>query len=108
MLQQIIAELVIAFIIFRLFRQKNEKEISSLEFRIWLSFWLIAGLSIVFIKQIDSLVALMGFSGSGINFLIYLAVSLLFYLIFRLRLSIAKLDRNLTDLTRQIAINDKK
>lgn len=108
MLQQLLAGLIIAFIIFRLFKQKKKKEITPNEFAIWLSFWMIAALAVIFIKQIDNLVAYLGFSGSGINFLIYLAVLVLFYLVFRLRLSIAKLDRSLTDLTRQITLNDKK
>lgn len=108
MIQQLFAGLIIAFFIFRLFSQKNKKEITTNEFGLWLSFWILAALAIIFIKQIDGLVAYLGFSGSGINFLIYLAVLALFYLVFRLRLSLAKLDRSLTELTRQISLNDKK
>lgn len=108
MFQQIIAIIIIAFFIFRLFNQKKNKEITPNEFLLWLSFWLMSGLAVIFIKQIDKLVAYLGFSGSGINFLIYLAVLALFYLAFRLRLSLAKLDRQLTELSRQITLNEKK
>ncbi len=108
MLQQIIAIIIIIFFIIKLNNQKRKKEISRNEFLLWLSFWLLALLAIIFIKQIDSLVHILGFSGSGINFLIYLAVMALFYLVFRLRLNIAKLDKNLTEVVRIVTINNKK
>lgn len=108
MLQQIIALIIILFFILRLFDQKRKNNLSSNELRLWLSFWLLAAAAIIFIKQIDQLVRYFGFSGSGINFLIYLAVLILFYLVFRLRLNLDKIDRNLTELTRQAALNNKK
>lgn len=108
MLQQTIALIIILFFIFRLLDQKNKKEINRNEFSLWLIFWLIAAAAIIFIKQIDQLLQFFGFSLSGINFLIYLAVLALFYLVFRLRLSLAKLDRSLTEIARQIALNIKK
>lgn len=108
MLQQIIAIIIILFFVFKLSKQKKKKEISNNEFSLWLFFWIIALAAIVFIKQIDSFVHLLGFSGSGINFLIYLAVMALFYLVFRLRLDLAKLDKNLTEVVRIVTINNKK
>lgn len=108
MLQQVIALVIILFFIFRLAGQKQKKQIGGNEFRLWLFFWLLAAAAIIFIKDIDRLVESFGFSGSGINFLIYLAVLALFYLVFRLRLSLAKMDKNLTEIARQIALSDKK
>ncbi len=104
MLQQIIAIVIILFFIFRLVAQKKKNQISNSEFTLWLVFWLIAAAAIIFIKAIDSLVAWLGFSGSGINFLIYIAVLALFYLVFRLRLDLAKMDRSLTEIVRQITL----
>ena len=108
MLQQVIAVLIIAFFVLKLNTQKKKKEISNNEFYLWLTFWLVALIAIIFIRQIDAFVNILGFSGSGINFLIYLAVMALFYLVFRLRLNIAKLDKNLTEVVRIITINNKK
>ena len=108
MLQQIIAVVIILFFISKLNNQKRKKEISLNEFMLWLIFWLLALIAIVFIKQIDRFVHLLGFSGSGINFLIYLAVLALFYLVLRLRLTIAKLDKNLTEVVRIVTLNNKK
>lgn len=106
MLQQAIALIIILFFIFRLASQKNRKEINRSEFTLWLIFWIVAATAIIFIRRIDQLLQSLGFSLSGINFLIYLAVLVIFYLVFRLRLNLAKLDRNLTELARQVALKD--
>ncbi len=108
MLQQIIALIIIFFFVLRLSSEKRKNKISRNEFSLWLLFWLLSAIAVIFIKQIDRLVAFFGFSGSGINFLIYLAVLGLFYLIFRLRLTVAKLDQNLTEVARQLTLNDKQ
>ncbi len=104
MLQQIIAIVIILFFVLRLVAQKKKNQISNNEFTLWLVFWLIAAAAIIFIKTIDRFVAWLGFSGSGINFLIYIAVLALFYLVFRLRLDLAKMDRSLTEIVRQITL----
>ena len=108
MLQQVVAIIIILFFILRLSSQKKKKAITANEFSLWLIFWLLAAGAVIFLKQIDRFVHFLGFSGTGINFLIYLAVLALFYLVFRLRLNVAKLDRNLTDITRTLTLRDKK
>jgi hypothetical protein len=104
MLQQLIAIIIIAFFISRVFQQKKKNQIGKNEFMFWLTFWLIAGLAIVFIKTIDKIVMFMGFSGSGINFLFYIAVMMLFYLIFKMRLRIVRLEKQITDVVREVAL----
>jgi len=104
MLQQIIALIFIAIFIWRLFQQKNTKQIGSNEFILWLSFWLLGALAIIFIRFIDKALISIGFSGSGINFLLSLAVMSLFYFVFKLRLKLSKLEKNLTDLVREITL----
>ena len=104
MLQQVIALTFIAIFIWRLFEQKKKQEIGTNEFILWLSFWLLGALAIVFIRSLDKLLVNLGFSGSGINFLLYLAVISLFYFIFKLRLKLSKMEKNLTDLVREITL----
>ncbi len=104
MLQQAIALLFIAIFIWRLSVQKKKKQIGGNEFVFWLSFWLIGAVAVIFIRFLDKLLVTVGFSGSGINFLLYLAVLSLFYLVFKLRLKISKLEKNLTDLVREITL----
>ncbi len=107
MFQQVIALSIIAIFVWRLINQKRKNKLGKNEFIVWLSFWLLGALAIIFIRQIDNLVIALGFSGSGINFLIYLSVIVLFYLVFKLRLSIAKTEANITKITRHLALNNE-
>lgn len=107
MFQQIIALVIVLFFISRLFVLKKKNLLPVGEFIFWLVFWLLAGVSVFFLKFIDRLVSDLGFSSSGINFLAYLAILILFYLIFRLRLKIEKLDKNITEIARKIALEKK-
>lgn len=106
MLQQVVAIIIILFFLFRLGEERKKQEIGANEFSLWLVFWLVAALAVIFIKDIDRLVHALGFSGSGINFLIYLSVLALFYLILRLRIDLTKLDRELTEVSRQVALRN--
>lgn len=105
MIQQVIALSIITVFISRLINQKRKNKLSKNEFIVWLSFWLLGALAIIFIRQIDNLVIALGFSGSGINFLLYLSVIVLFYLVFKMRLTIAKTEANITKITRHLALN---
>ena len=104
--QQIIALLIIVIFIFQISKQKKRNEIGSNEYKLWLLLWIIAGLAIIFLKQIDNLLLSFGLSASAINFLIYLSVLVLFYFVFKMRLTISKLDRSLTKLSRIVALEN--
>jgi hypothetical protein len=106
MWQQIIALALIIIFISRLTLLKKNGKILKNEYIFWMIFWALAGIAILFLKQIDTLLIDLGFSGSGINFLLYLAVLFLFYLIFRLRLKILDLDKKITKLLRELALKE--
>lgn len=108
MLQQLIALIIIVFFLARLIWQRQKKMIANGEFVFWLFFWMAAGLAVVSLKVIDRLVAGLGFSGSGIQILLYVAVAILFYLIFRLRLRLVKMEQDLTKIVTHIALNEQK
>jgi hypothetical protein len=107
MLQQILALVIISFFLARQFFLKQKKQISANEFIFWLVFWLLAALAIIFLKWIDRFVANLGFSGSGIDILLYLGVVVLFYFIFRLRLRLEKIEKDITKIIREIALKNK-
>lgn len=104
MLQQILALIVIAFFLARLFWQKQKQEIAAGEMVFWFIFWIGAALAVIFLKYIDQLVARLGFTGSGIQILLYVAIAILFYLLFRLRLRLAKMEQDLTKIVTAIAL----
>jgi hypothetical protein len=103
-IQRVTAFVIIIFMIIRLVSQKKERQVNSPEFAFWLLFWLSSGVAIIFIKHIDALVESLGFEAKGINVLLYVSVVLLFYLIFRLRIQLAKMESDITKVVRDIAI----
>ncbi|PKM91462.1 hypothetical protein CVU82_02600 [Candidatus Falkowbacteria bacterium HGW-Falkowbacteria-1] len=107
MIQQITAILIILFFLTKLFSQWRKKSITINEMSFWMIFWILAALIIVFIKPIDRLVIKLGFSSSGINLAFYLAVMFLFYLIFKMRLKISKLEKDISNLARKITLMEK-
>ncbi len=108
MFQQLLALIVVLFFLFRLFWQKQKKQIGANEFIFWLVFWVLAAVLIIALKQIDKLVTRLGFSGSGIEILLYLGIAVLFYFIFRLRLKLEKMEKDITKIVREIALKEKK
>lgn len=108
MLQQIIAIIIILFFVVRLFLLKKNKKIAGGEFIFWLAFWILAAASVLFLKSLDRFVAGLGFSASAINILVYVAVIILFYMNFRLRLKVEKMDKDITKLIRALALDENK
>jgi len=108
MLQSFIAIVIILFFLSRTFWQKQKGELTKNEFIFWLAFWVLALLLILNLKFLDRLFATWGFSSSAIQVLLYLAVTLLFYFIFRLRLRLQQIEKNITKIVEHLAINKKK
>lgn len=108
MLQQTIALIIIAFFISRLYWQKQKNHIGVNEFLFWLVFWLVAAVLIISLKFIDRLVAGLGFSGTGIEVLLYLSIVALFYFLLRLRLKLEKIEKDITKIVKDIALKDKE
>ncbi|MBI4779061.1 DUF2304 family protein [Candidatus Falkowbacteria bacterium] len=107
MIQQIIALIIIASILARLYWQKQKNYIGMNEFLFWLIFWILAAVLIVSLKFLDKLVAELGFSGSGIEVLLYLSVAALFYFVFRLRLKMEKIEKDITKIVQNISLKNK-
>lgn len=107
MFQTIIAVMVIVFFLSRLFWQKHAGRVNRSEFVFWLCFWLLALALILSLKWLDKMVANLGFSSSGIQVLLYLAVAVLTYFIFRLRLHLAKVEKDISQIVEHLAINKK-
>ena len=108
MIQQLLALIIILFFLIRLVLQKKQGKINGNEFILWLVFWILAGMAVIFLKEIDRIVASLGFSGTGIEVLLYAGAAVLFYLVFRLRLRLEKIEKDITEIVRNIALNNKQ
>jgi hypothetical protein len=104
MFQELLALIIIFLFLARLVWQRYKKQIPRSQFIFWLVFWLIGAVLIIYIKEIDVFVARLGFSSSGIQILFYVAVAIIFYFIFRMRLKIEKMESDLTTVTRLVAL----
>jgi hypothetical protein len=104
MFQQLIAIIIILFFISRSYWHKRTKAISDSEFLFWLVFWIISAGLIIFIKKIDLMASGFGFSSRAIDIFVYLGIPILFYLIFKLRIKIDKLEKEITKIVREIAL----
>lgn len=103
MIQELIALLIIFFFLWRLGVQLQRGQIARSQFLFWLVFWLVGGIVVLYLPELDALVARLGFSSSGIEVLLYLAVAALFYMLLRLRLKMETMEKNITILTRFLA-----
>jgi len=108
MIQELLALIVIFLFLGRLGWQLYKQQIPRGQFVFWLVFWLIGGILIIFIKEIDTFVAQLGFSSSGIQILFYIAVAIIFYFIFRMRLKMEKIESELTVVTRLLALRSPR
>ena len=103
MLQKVLALIIIAFFLAKLLWQQHKRQLSWTEFFFWLIFWLLSAVAILMLDDVDRLVARLGFSGSGIDVVLYVGFALLLYFVFRLRMKIEKMDHQLTTLVSLIA-----
>lgn len=76
-------------------------------FILWIVFWIII-LIFAFIPKITDPIAFVFGFGRGLDLLFILGIVGCFYLIFRLYVKIDKLDQNITELVRKLAIENEE
>lgn len=104
---QIFLLIFIAFFLSRVFLRSREKVISAKTSLFWTIVWIIALIGILLPATTSKIATLLGV-GRGVDVIIYLALSLLFYLVFRLYVMIEDIRREITSLVREIALSNIK
>ena len=105
MLIQIILLIIIALIIFRLIAKLRSKDLSGKQFFGWLVIWLLAAIVVIWPDLTVRLANYVGI-GRGSDLVVYSALIFLFYFIFRLLLRIEKMEKNLTKVVREEALQE--
>lgn len=104
--------LIIVFIVFVLARVMNKYSKHEINFREWLSwsvFWAAVGLAAAWPKTTDFIANKLGLAtGRGVDLAVYISMPVLFYIIFRLFAKIDKLEEEITQIVRHIALQDKE
>lgn len=88
-------------------KRRHEKVLGVRGLVFWVLFWVAAIVIVVWPETASMLAEAFGI-GRGADFVLYSAIALLFLIIFRLHIKLESLNRDLTVLTRQDALKDKK
>lgn len=103
---QIIVSVFVFLIVFRLSRKFRDSILKTSEFIGWLLIWSLV-LIVFWLPQTTSYVAYFLGIGRGVDLAIYCAILIIFYLIFRLYLKADKQQKEITKLTRHLALNEQ-
>jgi hypothetical protein len=100
---QIIILVVVLVVWWRIYARWRAGEITPVEFIEWFALWLVVAV-VVMVPDVASYLAILVGVGRGSDLIVYLALLLIFYLIFRLFLRFEKIDHEITAVVRHLAI----
>lgn len=106
MLIQIILLIFIIFVLSRTVLQFRRGLISSKELTFWFILWLAVGVVVILPQTASFLANLLGV-GRGADLVIYLSIVVLFYIVFRIFIRLDRLDREITKIVRELALQKK-
>lgn len=104
----IIQGLIILFALFaisRTYKQFMSGKLTLAWLFVWVVFWVGTG-TVAALPQTTDIVARFVGVGRGADFIVYIAIIGLFYLVFRLFVKIEDLEREITHLVRKLAIEE--
>lgn len=97
-----------AFVVFavcRVLQRRREGLLGSKGMIFWVVFWLLAAIVVVWPYSASTLANTFGI-GRGSDLIVYAAVALLFYLVFKLHIKLESIGRDVTKLVRRNALRD--
>jgi len=103
---QIFVTLFVVLIVFRLTKKYKNNTIKTSEFIGWLLIWLIVVVAFWLPQTTSYLATLLGI-GRGVDLAIYVAVLILFYLIFRIYLKYDKQQKEITKIVRHLSLDER-
>lgn len=107
MLIKIITLIFVTLFIMRLGAKLKKKELTLKESLFWGILWFAVGVVVLYPSLADRLAAALGLqTATGIDLVTYLAVALIFFLVFLLYVRLDKIEHNLTKLTRHLALRE--
>lgn len=95
---------VIVLIVVRVTRQFQRGGFNVREYVLWLMLWL-GGAFVILRPETATFVANLVGVGRGTDFMVYIAVIVLFYLVFRILTRQEKMEREITKTIRELAID---
>ena len=104
---QVVILLIVLIIWWRLYVRLKNSELNVREFVEWFALWLlVAGVTIL--PDTASYFATLLGVGRGADLVVYLALLLIFYLLFKIFLRLEKSEHQLTQVVREVALRAKE
>ncbi len=107
MLIQILAILFCLFALWRVIAKFRRAELKPSEFAMWFIFWLAVGVAFITPASLTYLANLLGI-GRGTDLVLYVAVVVVFYLMFRIFVRLEKMEHEITKVVRKEALESTK
>lgn len=107
MIARLIALFVVLLMLGRLWLRRRQEKISLRRMFVWSLPWLGLGVVMLSPSMADEIASLLGLeTATGIDLMAYVAVGVAFYLLFRVFVRLDEAERDLTTLTRELALRD--
>lgn len=103
---QTLVTLFVISVLYRLFRQWQQRQMTIASFLVWLFLWLVV-LVIFWQPEIASYLANRLGVGRGADLIIYLSIVTIFYLLFKILIRLNKIEKDITKIVRQDALKDE-
>ncbi|MDA2921755.1 DUF2304 family protein [Patescibacteria group bacterium AH-259-L07] len=98
---------MILFVVSRLAVRLKSRQVSVLNFLIWLVFW-IAATGIILYPEASSYIARALGVGRGADVVIYISLILIFYFIFYITVRLRIIEQQITGIVRKISLDEDK
>lgn len=95
------------FAILKVVGRFRAKQLAAGATTLWVVLWLGAGFVVIEPNSTTTVAHLFGV-GRGADLVVYVALSVIFFLLFRLMVRFEKMQHDLTQLTREIALRDEE
>lgn len=104
---QILAIIFVLFAISRVILKFKKRELKLAEFFMWFIFWLAVGVAFITPESLTAIANILGI-GRGADLVLYVAVVVVFYLMFRIFVRLEKMERDITKLVRKKTLDHDK
>lgn len=107
MVSQIILSVFLLFALSRVVMQVRSTKLSVSQFVFWGGVFILAIVGVMDPELTTHIARILGI-GRGADVVLYISITLLFYLIFRLSIALEETKREISELVRKIALRDTK
>lgn len=106
---QIVTVIIALFLLTRVGAKFKRKEITLKEALFWGILWFAVGVVVLYPRLTDQLASYIGLqTATGIDLVVYVAVGVVFYLVFRLFVRVERIERDITKIVRHCAIEKEE